>query len=166
MRTFRNSNASRVLSWVSGAATAAAMLIIAPLGSAQAAPNSCSNPIKACGCVIDKKAAKKVPGGIFTVANNLNANQTSEPNCIEISEPETVLNVKGFNIKGRGDGTGIGIWIHHEAHHVLVAGGDVGAKHFSAVALWDTGIRDDADHSTIELFENFGPPTSGRNTRK
>jgi parallel beta-helix repeat protein len=159
MLRLRKCEAARI---VRAAALMAAVIMAAGL-SAHAAPPSCPNPITRCGCVIDSKASKK--NSIFTVADDLNAFQTAQPNCIEIAAPHTVLNVKGHLIEGKGDGTGIGILIRPGAHHVVVAGGDAsaapaapadGSSEPAVVAKWNVGIEDEGDYAAIELFSNIG----------
>ena len=161
MRLFNNSATAALLRFL-GVALAAAVIIVPLAGSSAdaAKPASCTNPVTACGCVIDKKDT------IYTVANDLSAVGTS-PNCIEIAAAHTVLNLKGYNVVGNGTGTGIGILIRKGADHVVVAGGDAsgspppagaddGSSEPGVVAKWDTGIEDDGDFAAIELFSNIG----------
>ncbi|HUO05740.1 MAG TPA: right-handed parallel beta-helix repeat-containing protein [Candidatus Binataceae bacterium] len=133
--------------------------------SAHAAPpGSCPVLITSCGCVITKP-------GTYTVGNDLSADQTRNPNCIEIEADHSILNLKGNAVIGDGTGRGIGILIRKDADHVVVQGGDEGnatppddagtdGDDFPAaqavVTQWNIGIEDDADNAVIELFKGIG----------
>jgi parallel beta-helix repeat protein len=144
------------------------LLILGPVPAQGSDPAvgapSCSTVITSCGCVITN-------ADTYTVANDLSADQTGRPNCIEIAAPGSILNVKGFAILGFGNGTGIGILIRQSANHAIVEGGDEGSdaapndagtkgRDFpgaqGVVTQWDVAIEDDADDSVIELFKNLG----------
>ena len=134
-----------------------------PSGPAQA--RSCPAVITSCGCVITST-------GTYTVANDLNADQTSKPNCIEIAAPYSILNLKGFSVIGSGYyGSSIGILIRKGADHVVVEGGDEGTSTpandagmngqyvpgaQSVVTQWNIAIEDDGDDAAIELFKDLG----------
>jgi hypothetical protein len=142
------------------------VLVTAPVRAQKSAPidapNSCPTQITSCGCVITST-------GTYEVQNDLNANQTNAPNCIEISADHAILNVKGFAVLGNGNG--IGILIRRSANHAVVQGGDessapvenrlTGSVYQPAspqgkVFGWSVGIEDDADYSVIELFARLG----------
>jgi len=118
---------------------------------AQAQPPPCDLHIKACGCSIRTSAPD-----VYELDNNLSANQTKEPNCIEIDAPRAILNLKGMRVIGNG--TGIGILIREDAHHVIVEGGDEAQESNpqAVVSQWDVGLQDDGDDSVILLFRGFG----------
>src|SRR5882757_10752905 len=85
----------------------AAVLLRGPAAHA-ASRVVCPAVITSCGCVITK-------AGTYTVGNDLNASQSTEPVCIEISSDHTILNLKGASVIGKGDGTGTGILIDQGA---------------------------------------------------
>ena len=138
-------------------------LIVASVSAQGLQPNSCPLHITSCGCVITS-------AGTYVVDNNLNASQTSAPNCIEIAAHHTVLNLKGLEVQGNG--TGIGILIRRSADHTVVQGGDEGsgpdapgqiknsvyqaAGDQASIFMWNIAIQDDADHAVIELFRQLG----------
>jgi hypothetical protein len=148
--------------------------LVAPL-TAEQRPNACPTHITSCGCVITST-------GTYVVDNNLNASQSSAPNCIEIAADHTVLNLKGLEMQGNG--TGIGILIRHSADHTVVQGGDEGsgpdgpgriqnslyqaAGDQASIFMWNIAIEDDADYAVIELFRQLGGNkfqiTEGNNT--
>jgi parallel beta-helix repeat protein len=129
------------------------------------AARSCSTVITACGCVI-------TTSDTYTVANDLNADQTKKPNCIEIAASYSILNLKGFAVIGSGYyGSSVGILIRKGADHVVVQGGDeAGATQANdagtngqdfpgaqaVVTQWNYGIEDDGDDAVIELFKQLG----------
>lgn len=126
-------------------------------------PNSCPTHITSCGCVITST-------DIYEVDNDLNANQTGAPNCIEIAADHTVLNLKGFSVEGNG--SGIGVLIRHSADHTVLQGGDESsnpntpsrlngllyqpASPQASVLGWNIAVEDDADYAVIELFKQLG----------
>lgn len=140
-------------------------MILLGIDPAQAAPpGSCPTAITSCGCVITK-------ANTYTVENDLSASDTSQPNCIEIAADHSILNLKGFAVIGKGDGTGIGILIRNGAVHVVVEGGDEGStappddagingQDFpdaqAVVTQWNIGIEDDGDNAVIALFKDIG----------
>jgi len=126
-----------------------AATILYGAGYAQAQPPACDLHIKACGCSIQTSLPD-----VYVVDNNLSANQTHEANCIEVDAPRAILNLKGMRVIGNG--TGIGILIHEDAHHAIVEGADEDSTPQAVVSQWDVGLRDDADDSVILLFRGFG----------
>jgi parallel beta-helix repeat protein len=144
------------------ASLSVSMVAAQQTGSAEA--RSCSTVITSCGCVITKSDT-------YIVDNDLSAEQTSKPNCIEIAASYSILNLKGFSVIGFGNGSGIGILIRKGADHVVVEGSDEGGAAIAAdsgmrgedfpaaqavVTGWDIGIQDDADDAAIELFKDIG----------
>jgi len=138
------------------------VLVVGSLSAQQPARDSCPESITSCGCVINST-------GTYTVANNLSATQTNRPNCIEITADHSILNLKGFQVLGNANGTGIGIWIHRGADHVVVEGSDEGSGQLYApdtactpggsegiVSRWNVAIEDDADNAVIERFDALG----------
>lgn len=137
----------------------------AALTPSYAAADPCPSAITSCGCTITAPQ-------IYTVANDLDASQTSNPVCIEIASAHAILNVEGNTLKGKGDGTGIGILIDKGADHVIVEGGneadnnppqDPSGDPVSAVSppqgkitLWNVGIQDNGDDAIILLFDRIG----------
>lgn len=125
------------------AALGAALLALSPNPPAYAAP-ACPISITACGCTITKSQ-------IYTVANDLKAAQTTEPNCIEIAKDHAILNTMSSNLTGSGFGTGI--LIDKQADHVIVEGAlETDAEEpppQSIIQQWNIGIEDDADNATI-----------------
>ena len=68
-------------------ALATGVMILLPIPTAQAASQVvCPAAITSCGCVITKS-------GTYTVANDLDASQTTQPVCIEISADHSILNL-------------------------------------------------------------------------
>jgi parallel beta-helix repeat protein len=148
-------------------ALATGVMILLPTPTAQAASQVvCPAAITSCGCVITKS-------GTYTVANDLDASQTTQPVCIEISADHSILNLLGASVIGKGDGTGTGILIDSGAAYSLVEGslegaapppppaddgtGSVVAANAQAVVTqWNIGIEDDADNAVITLFKQLG----------
>jgi Right handed beta helix region len=142
---------------------AAIFLVCALPAAAKPKPNSCPLMITACGCVITR-------ADTYTAINHLSAEQTDQPNCIEIAAGNAILNLDGFNVVGKGDGTGIGILIRKGADNVIVEGGresnNTPAQNpttdpepmapQSRVNLWKIGIEDDGDNAIIALFSEIG----------
>jgi Periplasmic copper-binding protein (NosD) len=146
-------------------ALAAGAMVSPGIDTARAAPppkaGSCPLMITACGCVITHSDT-------YIAANNLTATQTNQ-NCVEIAASNSILNLKGVDVVGKNDGTGIGILIRKGADHVIVEGGDkTGAQ--ALVTKWKIGIEDDGDAAVIAFFSQVGgfpellPPIPG-NTR-
>jgi len=164
MQSTNKAGLSRLVRITLATASGIALLALTAIAPAHAAP-ACSTTITKCGCTITQSK-------IYTVANDLQASQTSEPNCIEIAKDHAILNTKGWALIGNKKG--IGIFIRPGADHVIVEGGDEAdndpplnptqeegpaptlAPPQSTVALWDIGIRDDGDDATILLFANVG----------
>lgn len=139
-------------------------------------PASCPLMITACGCVITH-------ADTYVAVNDLNATASNQ-NCIEIAAANAILNLAGFNVIGKNDGTGIGILIRKGANRAIVEGGNVknvtppanpaddpalAAASFSEVSQWNIGIEDDADDAVIAVFSSVGgllllPPTAGNTT--
>ncbi len=134
---------------------------IAPSG---ALAEPCLPAITQCGCTITE--AK-----IYTVADDLTAQKTTNPVCIEIAKAHAILNVKGHTLQGNGDGTGI--LIDRGADHVIVEGGDEADNDPSQnpssdpisssmhppqgkITMWNVGIRDNGDDAVILLFDRIG----------
>jgi hypothetical protein len=126
---------------IPGAALAVALSVLAPNRRAYAAP-ACPASITACGCTITQSQ-------IYTVANDLNAAQTTEPICIEIAKDRSILNTMGFTLTGSGNG--IGIKIDKGADRVIVEGGQEDHGE-SNIMQWDIGIEDDGDDAVIQIF--------------
>ena len=151
-------------------ALGAAMTILLAVGSAQAAPKpkpgSCPLMITSCGCVITH-------ADTYVAVNDLTATQSNQT-CIEIAASSAILNLKGFNVLGKNDGTGTGILIDQKAQHVIVEGADKAppmdevAGGMASVSQWNIGIEDDGDAAIIALFSQIGgtadPSTPGNAT--
>jgi hypothetical protein len=141
------------------------LIAAAAIAPSTAAAGPCPTSITSCGCTITESK-------IYTVANDIDASQTTQPNCIEIAKDRAILNLKGHAVMGKGNGTGIGILIRQGAHHVIVEGGDeadndppqdpagelVTAIHppEGKIGLWNIGIEDDGDDAVILLFDKIG----------
>lgn len=142
--------------WAVGAA--AAILLAVGTAQAQSKPRSCPLKIKACGCVIDSEDT-------YVAANRLSATQSGQI-CIEITASRAMLNLKGFDVLGKNDGTGTGIRIDQGANHVIVEGGDKGGDQ-ATISDWNIGIEDDGNGAVIGLFAAVGAGgsnDSGNNT--
>jgi parallel beta-helix repeat protein len=138
--------------WLPRLAFGATVTILLAVRPAQAAPKpkptSCPLMISACGCVIERAAT-------YVAANDLSATESGQT-CIEIKQSKAILNLKGFNVFGKNDGTGTGILIDKGATHVIVEGGDK-AGPGAAVGQWKYGIEDDGDHAVIGQFAGVAP---------
>jgi hypothetical protein len=139
------------------------MMLLLAAGSARAKPpakpTSCPIKITACGCVITH-------ADTYLALNDLNATQSNH-NCIEIAASNSILNLKGFSLFGKNDGTGTGILIDKSAKHVIVEGGDKTGPQ-ATVSAWNIGVEDDGDGAVIGRFEVVGtlliPPNLGNTT--
>jgi hypothetical protein len=165
MRKTEKSSLNRLIRSAFIAALAGAAMVLPGIDTARAAPpGSCPSVITSCGCVI-------TASDTYLVGNDLSAAQTSKPNCIEIAASNSILNVDGFKVLGKDNGTGIGILIRKGADNVIVEGGkeinnippenptadDPPATSAQAkVNLWRIGIEDDGDNAIIALFSDFG----------
>lgn len=129
----------------------------------QGRPNACPSHITECGCTITRS-------GTYIVDNDLSADQSNAPNCIEISADHANLNLNAFKVTGNG--TGKAVWIHNSGNHAVVQGqvvaGQLPSWHLndedpcdpdmaqSVINGWDVGIQDDADDAAIGLFKTIG----------
>ena len=117
MQLTNRTKSNRMARIAFGAVSGALVIALWGMIPAHAAPPPvCATAITACGCVITQSK-------IYVAASHLSANQTDQPNCIEIAARKAILNLRGFAVTGRGDGTGIGILIRKGADHVIVEGG-------------------------------------------
>jgi hypothetical protein len=155
----------RLMLPVLGSTLIALAVVLLGAPSADAASRVvCPSVITSCGCVIAK-------AGTYTVGNDLNASQSAEPVCIEISSDHAILNLKGASVIGKGDGTGTGILVDQGAVYSLVEGSDEAATPPPAdagandepvpgaqavVTQWNIGIEDDANNAVITLFKQLG----------
>lgn len=157
------------LNWLPRLAFVAAVTVLLAGEAAQAAPpkpKSCPLMITSCGCVITH-------ANTYVAVNDLTTTESNQT-CIEIGASSAILNLKGFNVLGKNDGTGIGILIDQKANHVIVEGGDKAppmvkaAGGMASVSEWNIGIEDDGDAAVIALFSQIGgtaePSTPGNAT--
>lgn len=171
MRLTNQTKLNRMAQIVLGAVSGAALMALLGMIPAHAAsPPAClplPHAITACGCVITQSK-------IYVAASHLSADQSDQPNCIEIAARKAILNLQGFAVTGRGDGKGIGILIRKGADHVIVEGGleadntpaqnpsqddpasNAAGQAQSTINLWNIGIEDDGDDAVIALFTNIG----------
>src|SRR3954453_6938938 len=89
------------------------ILMAASVLAQQGRPNACPAHITECGCTITRS-------GTYIADNDLSADQSSAPNCIEISADHSNLNLNGFKVTGNGAGKAV--WIHNSANHAVVQG--------------------------------------------